>query len=571
MKKLDIQEVVTNYFDFLPFKVAIMDTQQNIVAVNKRFEQIYGNNWKHSKCYEFCKNSKVPCLRCQIQKVVQTGTIEIVQDSSVDVTGKLLFDVVIFSPIYNGNGEIAYVQEISIPQKDVHHWENDFNVLFENSPNFISIVDKEFNILRANRRMINTFGNLRGKKCYEVFKKKKQICNNCPTMEVFNDGIVHSSSQVGFTSTGEKTYFIMTSAPLNFDENGKPTKVMEIGIDITEINKLQEQLNFIHDFYGNLIEKSSEGIVAIDKKGKLQIFNSAAEKLLGWESRRKPGIAQARKFLPDKFFEELSSGETSIEYVKTDIKNLNDDQIPVHLKIFDIKDKNDVMGRVAIMNDLRPILEVEENKQRAKEIAFREKFTALGKDTVSILKELKQYLGEISDVIAHHTDYEFQRRWNNFYDRSNEHLQLMSIFVKYAQGYFAKPQLIELNELIENEFLKYRNLFGNSDLKLELNLTKENPVISCDIDSLKEAIFVTIIHYITYIQMHCAKITFRSFFNNTDIHFELEVKCNQSDIPDFSDGLSLSIIKMISDANNIEIKTLKLKEENQLKISFIFK
>lgn len=571
MSKLDIQEVVNNYFNFLPFKVAIMDTQQNIVAVNKKFEQIYGTNWKNNKCYEFCKNSKVPCLRCQIQKVAQTGSVEIVQDSSIDVTGKLVFDVVIFSPIYNGHGEVAYVQEISIPQKEVHHWENDFNVLFENSPNFITIVDRDFNILRANRRMVNTFGNLRGKKCYEVFKKKKQVCNNCPTMEVFNDGIVHSSSQVGFTSTGEKTYYIMTSAPLTFDENGNPTKVMEIGVDITEINKLQEQLNFIHDFYGNLIEKSSEGIVAIDKKGKLQIFNTAAEKLLGWQSRRKPGIAQARKFLPPQFFEELSTNETSIEYVKTTIKNLNDEEIPVHLKIFDIKDKNDVMGRVAIMNDLRPILEVEENKQRAKEIAFREKFALLGKDTLSILKELKQYLGEISDIIAHHTDFEFQKRWNAFYDRSNEHLQLMTIFVKYAQGYNPKPKLIDLNEFVESEFLKYRNLIGHSDLKLELNLTRENPVINCDNDSLKEAIFVTILHYITYIQLNCAKITFRTFYSNTNIYFEIEVKCNQSDIPDFSEGLSLSIIKMISETNNIEIKTLKLKEDNLLKISFIFK
>ena len=571
MTKLDIQEVVSNYFDFLPFKVAIMDTQQNIVAVNKKFEQIYGTHWKNNKCYEFCKNSKVPCLRCQIQKVAQTGTVEIVQDSSVDVTGKLVFDVVIFSPIFNGSGEVAFVQEISIPQKEVHHWENDFNVLFENSPNFISIVDRDLNILRANRRMINTFGNLRGKKCYEVFKKKKQICNNCPTMEVFNDGVTHSSSQVGFTSTGEKTYYIMTAAPLTFDENGKPTKVMEIGVDITEINKLQEQLNFIHDFYGNLIEKSSEGIVAIDKKGKLQIFNTSAEKLLGWESRRKPGIAQARKFLPPQFFEELSTNETSIEYVKTTIKNLKDEEIPVHLKIFDIKNKNDVMGRVAIMNDLRPILEVEENKQRAKEIAFREKFSILGKDTIAILKKLKQYLGEISDVIAHHTDYEFQKRWNDFYDRSNEHLQMMTIFVKYAQGYYAKPKLIDLNEFVESEFLKYRNLIAHSDLKLELNLTRENPVINCDEESLKEAIFVTILHYITYIQLHCAKITFRTFFSNTNIYFEIEVKCNQSDIPDFSEGLSLSIIKMISEANNIEIKTLKLKEDNLLKISFIFK
>ncbi len=36
------------------------------------------------------------------------------------------------------------------------------------------------------------------------------------------------------------------------------------------------------------------------------------------------------------------------------------------------------------------------------------------------------------------------------------------------------------------------------------------------------------------------------------------------------EGLSLSIITMISELNDIEIKTIKIKEESLIKISFIF-
>lgn len=569
MENTNIKHIISNYFDLLPFKVIIMDKNQNVVAANKKYEKTYGN-WENQKCYEVCKNSKVPCMRCQVQKVIQTGTVEIVQDSSVDINGKLNFDVVVFSPIYDVNGQIVYVQEISIPQQEVYHWENDFNVLFENSPNFITIVDRDLNILRSNRRMSTTFGNLRGKKCFEVFKKRRQICTNCPTIETFKDGSVHSSAQVGITSSGEKTHYIMTSAPVNYDSDGNVTKVMEIGIDITEINKLQEQLNFIHDFYGNLIENSSEGIIAIDRKGKLQIFNPAAEKIFSWTSKRKPGFAQARKMLPEQFFNDLENEGTTIEYLRTNIKNINDEDIPVQLKIFDIKSKNDIMGRVAIMNDLRPIIEVEENKQRAKELAFREKFASIGKDTQNILKTIKDFMGNLNETMSKDTDYKFQKQWNEFYDRSREYLQIMNLFIKYAQGYNPKEQLIDLNQLVEDEFNKYRSTFSYSELKMELNLTLDPPVVSADLHSIKEAVFVVMLHYMTYIQENCANITFRTFFNNNKIYFEIEVKCKLIDIPDFNEGLSLSIIKMISEINKTEIKTIKLNDENLIKISMIF-
>jgi len=176
------------------------------------------------------------------------------------------FDLVIFSPIYDNEGNVEFVQELTIPQKEINHWENDFNMLFENVPNFISITDKNFNILRANRRMINTFGNIKGKKCYEVYKRRKQICSHCPSTETFETGQVCSSSQIGITATGDKAYYMMTSVPIAFNNDGEVIQVMEINSDITEINKLQEQMNFLHDFYGNLIENSSEAIIAIDKK-----------------------------------------------------------------------------------------------------------------------------------------------------------------------------------------------------------------------------------------------------------------------------------------------------------------
>ncbi len=109
-------------------------------------------------------------------------------------------------------------------------------------------------------------------------------------------------------------------------------------------------------------------------------------------------------------------------------------------------------------------------------------------------------MGNLNESMSKDTDYQLQKQWNNFYDRSSEYLQIMNLFIKYAQGYNPKIQLVDLNQLVEEEYLKYKNTFSYSDLKMELHLSQETPVVNSDWNSLKEAIYVVMLHYMTYIQ-----------------------------------------------------------------------
>ena len=569
MENQVLQNLIGNYFQSFPFKIAVVNRDQTVIAANQKFEESFGK-WVDHKCFELCHNTKILCIRCQVQKVFESGIPEIVSDSSIDLDGKMSFDLVIFSPIYDNEGNVEFVQELTIPQKEINHWENDFNMLFENVPNFISITDKNFNILRANRRMINTFGNIKGKKCYEVYKRRKQICSHCPSTETFETGQVCSSSQIGITSTGDKAYYMMTSVPIAFNNDGEVIQVMEINSDITEINKLQEQMNFLHDFYGNLIENSSEAIIAIDKKGKLQIFNSAAMRIFNLDSKRRPGISQARKMLPESFFSEIDEERDPEEYIKTTITNADMEEIPVHLKIFDIKTKNETMGRVAIITDLRPIIELEESKALAREIAYKEKFTTIAKDLTQTLKNMRIFLGEFSDQFRDSTSLEFTKKWNSFYDYTNDYLQISNLFIKYAQGVHLKKSLIDLNQFAEEQYEHYKDTFEFSGIKLDLNLSSERPVINADKDSLKDSVYVVIMHFKTYIKDNCGKITFRTYYCDTHIKLDLEVQCKDNPVPNFDEGLALGVIQIIAESNGFTFNTNSIQEEKMLKISLIF-
>jgi len=108
-------------------------------------------------------------------------------------------------------------------------------------PCYITIIDRNFKIIRANESFRKNFGEVRGRQCYEVYKQRKTKCPNCPAAKTFKDGTVHHSNQVGIKQKGEKTYYMVTTSPL-----GRPheeiNQVIEISTDVTELKKLEKEI-----------------------------------------------------------------------------------------------------------------------------------------------------------------------------------------------------------------------------------------------------------------------------------------------------------------------------------------
>ena len=77
--------------------------------------------------------------------------------------------------------------------------------------------------------------------CYEVYKKRKTKCPNCPAAKSFKDGRVHQSSQVGIKKKGEKTHYIVAASPLGRGPD-EVNQVIEISTDITELKKLEKEV-----------------------------------------------------------------------------------------------------------------------------------------------------------------------------------------------------------------------------------------------------------------------------------------------------------------------------------------
>ena len=77
-----------------------------------------------------------------------------------------------------------------------------FEELFQQVPFNVAVIDRDYNIVQANRNFSEYFGDLKGKKCYKVYKKLNQPCKDCPSVEVFKKGKSPSSMALTISEIG---------------------------------------------------------------------------------------------------------------------------------------------------------------------------------------------------------------------------------------------------------------------------------------------------------------------------------------------------------------------------------
>ena len=353
---MDLSKISENeFFEIVPFNVALIDKEYKIIRANSRFKEHFGE-WKGYKCFEACKRRANICENCKISDVFKYGTMRVSDESGIDKHGEEYHYTVYHSPVKNADGKVEYVIEMSTDIVSVGRFQKEYFTLFERVPNYVTIIDKNMKIIRSNKKFRETFGDAKGKYCYEVYKKKNRICKSCPALETFEHGTENSSTQVGVTGSGDTTHYIINTTPLA-EENGEVSMVIEIATDITEEKLLNDQIRYSYDFYSVLIKKSTDGIVALNNDGKVQIMNPALREIMDWKSHKKPGVHKIKELMPDSFFDEPDEDGVVSVLKETIVHDSKGNEIPVSLDAYELRSKKKLLGRVAFIKDLRPTLD----------------------------------------------------------------------------------------------------------------------------------------------------------------------------------------------------------------------
>lgn len=140
-----------------------------------------------------------------------------------------------------------------------------FETLFNEVPCYISLQDRDFNIIKANRRFRENFGeDYAGKPCFEVYKNRSSKCEECPVERTFEDGTSHCSEETVRCLDGREVKVLIHTTPIR-NGNGDIVAVMEMSTDVSELKQLQSELHGQRNLYRSLFENVPCMITVLNK------------------------------------------------------------------------------------------------------------------------------------------------------------------------------------------------------------------------------------------------------------------------------------------------------------------
>jgi signal transduction histidine kinase len=231
-------------FDHAPLPIAVLDSSLRVVEANARFLHTFGA-WQGRHCFEILKGRPAPCDRCNVRATLADGASRVGEDRLQVRDGSPTPFVVrvtpLPSPAQQGRPHILWMAS-DVTEAGSLQRENE--ILFERAPCFVTVLDRDLRIVRANRRARETFGEGQGRRCYEVFKRADRPCEECPALRVLQDGGDHTASQVGMSAGGKVTRYVVTASPLVREEGPSGPRVsyvIEMATDVTAVHALEQE------------------------------------------------------------------------------------------------------------------------------------------------------------------------------------------------------------------------------------------------------------------------------------------------------------------------------------------
>ncbi|MDG6223004.1 MAG: PAS domain S-box protein [Candidatus Bathyarchaeota archaeon] len=179
------------------------------------------------------------------------------------------------------NGYIVDITEQKKALEDVKFQKRMLENVTENTRSGLSVISKDFDVVYANKVLVNIFGDVIGKKCYSTFGYGDSICPNCGVKQIFETGkdqVVHN--RVIHSKNGNVVYLSLVATVIK-DETGKIVGATEIALDVTKQKLKVNQIRESEQKFRILAEQSPN-MIFINQKGKVVYANKKCEEVTGY-------------------------------------------------------------------------------------------------------------------------------------------------------------------------------------------------------------------------------------------------------------------------------------------------
>ncbi|HEX2966409.1 MAG TPA: PAS domain S-box protein [Syntrophorhabdaceae bacterium] len=242
-----------------------------------------------------------------------------------------------------------------------------FDVL-ESLPVYVVLLAPDYTIPFSNRVFQHLFGDPGNKKCYAHLFSRTEPCETCQTYVTLKTAAPQHWS---WTGPNGRIYDIR-DYPFT-DTDGSPL-ILEMGMDITDQKRAEEELHCAFAYNRSLIEASLDPLVTIDHEGKISDVNTATERITGYSRTKLIGTDFSDYFTePEKARAgyQLVFRDGMVRDYELHIRHYNGQVTPVLYNASVYKDESGtVIGVFAVARDISKRRAVEEALAEAEE-AYR--------------------------------------------------------------------------------------------------------------------------------------------------------------------------------------------------------
>ncbi len=170
-------------------------------------------------------------------------------------------------------------------EKSLTENEERYQFLIEGIDVGVTMIDADYNIILVNHIIAEWFGKMPhefvGKKCYQEFEKRGQVCQDCPGSKAMASGKKQEEVVNWIKFDGSSFHARNKTFPL-YGKNGEIIGFHELVEDVTEKKLFDEKLLNEKNFLNSLI-KSLPGVMYLfDAAGRFLMWNDTFEKVTGF-------------------------------------------------------------------------------------------------------------------------------------------------------------------------------------------------------------------------------------------------------------------------------------------------
>ena len=287
-------------------------------------------------------------------------------------------------------------------------------VILDSLPYRIMVVGLDMTIDTVNQTFLKDqdleHEQVIGRHCYEVrygldkpCYEYGRTCFMTERLEEMKEKGLVSTYQEYKDETGETRFDVVTIAPI-YDDRGEVAQLLEASRDVTSRIRLEREVQKSNTFFEKVIASTVDGIVVVDTKGNVLIFNEGMENLTGYAADEIINRGHLSSFYNIDVAKENMRKMRSDQYgppgklnpTTMTITTKKGEEIPVTLSASLITIEGKEIGSVGVFTDMREVLKMRKELEDANiQLIQSQKIASIGRMAAGVAHEINNPLSAI--------------------------------------------------------------------------------------------------------------------------------------------------------------------------------